>query len=41
MDETAKKLECDLWYVKNKSVFIDLKVIVQTLEVMLFKRGAL
>ncbi|MBO8161802.1 MAG: exopolysaccharide biosynthesis polyprenyl glycosylphosphotransferase [Thermosipho sp. (in: Bacteria)] len=41
IDETAKKLEYDLWYVKNKSVLIDLKVMAQTLEAMLFKRGAI
>ena len=41
VDETAKKLEYDLWYVKNKNVLVDLKVMVQTLEAMLFKRGAI
>lgn len=41
VDETAKKLEYDLWYVKNKNVFINLKVITQTLEAMIFKRGAM
>ncbi|ABR30923.1 sugar transferase [Thermosipho melanesiensis BI429] len=41
IDETSKKLEYDLWYVKNDNVFINLKVIIQTLEAMVFKRGAM
>ena len=41
VDETAKKLEYDLWYIKNKNVLVDLKVMAQTLEAILFKRGAI
>ncbi|MBO8139988.1 MAG: exopolysaccharide biosynthesis polyprenyl glycosylphosphotransferase [Thermosipho sp. (in: Bacteria)] len=41
INETAKKLEYDLWYVKNKSMLVDLKIMAQTLEAILFKRGAM
>ena len=40
LEEYKNKTEYDLWYVKNKSVLVDLKIITQTLETMLFKRGA-
>lgn len=40
LEEYKIKTEYDLWYVKNKNVMIDLKVTIQTLETMLFKRGA-
>ncbi|MGB9796082.1 sugar transferase [Fervidobacterium gondwanense] len=40
VDEAAKKLEYDLWYVKNKSFWLNAKIILKTPETMLFKRGA-
>ncbi|MGQ9857038.1 MAG: exopolysaccharide biosynthesis polyprenyl glycosylphosphotransferase [Fervidobacterium sp.] len=40
IDEAAKKLEYDLWYVKNKSFWLNVKIILKTPETMLFKRGA-
>lgn len=39
VEEAAKKLEYDLWYVKNKSFWLDLKIILKTPETMLFRRG--
>lgn len=40
-DEDAKrKLEFDLYYIKHASVVLDLIVIVQTVEVVLFGKGA-
>ena len=40
IEETEKKLSYDLWYVKNRNIFLDLRIILQTLETMFFKRGA-
>ena len=38
--ETKKKLSYDLWYVKNRNLLLDLRIILQTLEAILFMRGA-
>ncbi|ONN27397.1 polyprenyl glycosylphosphotransferase [Thermosipho affectus] len=40
LNEVKKKLSYDLWYVKNRNIFLDLKIILQTLEVIFWKRGA-
>lgn len=40
VDEAAKKLEYDLWYVKNKNFWLNVKIIMKTPETMLFRRGA-
>ncbi len=34
------KTEYDLWYVKNRNIFLDLRIILQTLEAVLWRRGA-
>jgi exopolysaccharide biosynthesis polyprenyl glycosylphosphotransferase len=34
-EETADKLSHDLYYIKNRSVFLDLKIALQTLKVLL------
>ena len=40
-DEDARqKLQFDLYYVKNHSMFLDFLILVQTLEVVLFGKGA-
>ena len=39
-DDTAEKLKYDLYYVKNHSLFLDLVIILQTAEVMLWGKGA-
>lgn len=38
--DTINKLEYDLYYVKNASLFLDLSIIVGTVEVILWGRGA-
>lgn len=35
-----EKLQYDLYYVKNNSLFLDLTIILQTVEVILWRRGA-
>jgi lipopolysaccharide/colanic/teichoic acid biosynthesis glycosyltransferase len=40
LDEVKKKLSYDLWYVKNRNIFLDLRIILQTLEAVLWRRGA-
>ncbi len=39
-DDSRKKLQYDLYYVKNYSLFLDLSIIFQTAEVILWGRGA-
>jgi lipopolysaccharide/colanic/teichoic acid biosynthesis glycosyltransferase len=38
--DTKQKLQYDLYYVKNYSLFLDLTVIVHTVEVVLWGKGA-
>jgi sugar transferase (PEP-CTERM system associated) len=38
--DTQEKLQYDLYYVKNYSIFLDAFVLLQTLEVVLFGKGA-
>lgn len=40
LEEVKTKLPYDLWYVKNRSIFLDLRIILQTLEAVLWRRGA-
>lgn len=37
--ETKNKLSYDLYYIKNRSLLLDLKIILQTIEVVLSKKG--
>lgn len=39
-EETAKKLEYDLWYIKHRNFWLNLQIILKTPETMLFRRGA-
>lgn len=39
-EETVIKLSYDLWYIKNRSFLLDLRIILQTIEAVLWKRGA-
>jgi lipopolysaccharide/colanic/teichoic acid biosynthesis glycosyltransferase len=39
LEETTRKLEFDLFYVKNRSLFLDLRVLLKTLEHTLGMRG--
>jgi sugar transferase (PEP-CTERM system associated) len=38
--DAAEKLQFDLYYIKNRSVLFDLAILVQTVEVVLFGKGA-
>ena len=38
--DAIEKLQYDLYYVKNYSIFLDLLIILQTLEVVLWGKGA-
>ncbi|MFN3284196.1 MAG: sugar transferase [Pseudothermotoga sp.] len=40
-EEYKKKIEYDLWYVKNGSIWTDIKIILYTLETIIFGKGAL
>jgi sugar transferase (PEP-CTERM system associated) len=39
-DDSREKLQYDLYYIKNYSLFLDLMVIVQTLQVVLWGKGS-
>ena len=39
LDDSIKKLEYDLYYIKNKSVTLDLRIIFKTVTTVLFSRG--
>jgi sugar transferase (PEP-CTERM system associated) len=39
-EDTKRKLEYDLFYVKNHSVFLDLAIMLQTFRIMLWQQGA-
>ena len=40
VEESRKKLEYDLYYVKNHSLFLDLLILFETVRVILFREGA-
>lgn len=39
LDDSMKKLEYDLYYIKNRSVIIDIKIIMKTINTVIFSRG--
>lgn len=39
-NDALEKLKYDLYYVKNRSLILDLSILLQTVEVILFGRGA-
>lgn len=39
-EDTREKLRYDLYYIKNQSLLLDLLIIMQTVEVVLFKKGS-
>jgi len=39
-EETARKLSYDLYYIKNRNTLFDLRIILQTLEAVVWKKGA-
>jgi sugar transferase (PEP-CTERM system associated) len=40
VEDAAKKLQFDLYYVKNHTLFLDLLVLIETVRVVLFAEGA-
>jgi sugar transferase (PEP-CTERM system associated) len=38
--DSLRKLQYDLYYVKNRGLFLDLYILAQTVEAVLFKKGA-
>lgn len=40
VEDARRKLEYDLYYIKNYSLFLDLLIIIQTVRVVLFSSGA-
>lgn len=39
-EDSAQKLQYDLYYVKNHSLMLDILILIQTVEVVLFGKGA-
>ena len=39
-EDSIQKLQYDLYYVKNHSIFLDIYILIQTVEVVLFKKGS-
>ena len=39
-EDAAEKLKYDLFYVKNQDFMLDLMILIQTVEVVVFRRGA-
>lgn len=40
LEEYMMKTEYDLYYVKNRNVFMDLRILLLTLETLIFRKGA-
>jgi lipopolysaccharide/colanic/teichoic acid biosynthesis glycosyltransferase len=40
VEDATEKLQYDLYYIKNLSLFLDLVILVSTVQVVLFGRGA-
>ena len=40
LEEASRKLEYDLYYIKNRNTLLDIQVILKTVETMLGMRGA-
>lgn len=40
LEEVKTKLTYDLYYIKNRTIFMDLRIILQTIEAVLWRRGA-
>jgi lipopolysaccharide/colanic/teichoic acid biosynthesis glycosyltransferase len=39
-NDALRKLEYDLYYIKNYSLFLDFLILLETVEVVLFRKGA-
>jgi lipopolysaccharide/colanic/teichoic acid biosynthesis glycosyltransferase len=40
VEDGLHKLEYDLYYVKNMSIFLDLKILLKTIGVVLLREGS-
>ena len=40
LDDTSEKLQYDLYYLKNHTLFLDLMILIATIEVVLWGKGA-
>lgn len=40
VEDAIEKLRYDLYYIKNQSLLFDLQILLQTIEVVLFRRGS-
>jgi lipopolysaccharide/colanic/teichoic acid biosynthesis glycosyltransferase len=40
LEETKRKLEYDLYYVKNNSIGLDLLIMFETIKTIILRRGA-
>jgi len=40
VEDALKKLEYDLFYVKNYSILMDLYIVLKTIQIVLFGKGA-
>lgn len=40
LEETRTKLSYDLYYVKNRTIFMDIAILLQTIEAVIWRRGA-
>jgi sugar transferase (PEP-CTERM system associated) len=40
VDDAIKKLQYDLYYVKNNSLFLDILILIETIQVVLLGKGA-
>ena len=39
-EDALRKLEYDLYYIKNQSIFIDMLVVFRTIKTVLFQKGS-
>ncbi len=39
-DDVREKLKCDLYYIENMSLRLDFQIIIRTVYVVLFRKGA-
>ncbi len=40
LEEETEKMRYDLYYVKHRSVWLDLRILVDSVKIVLFGRGA-
>jgi lipopolysaccharide/colanic/teichoic acid biosynthesis glycosyltransferase len=40
INDAKEKLQYDLYYMKHHSIFLDLLILIQTVEVILFQKGS-